>query len=278
MISGYKGIFPRIAASAFVADNADVIGDVEIGEESSVWFQTVLRGDVASDSRGNPDQHPGWVHSARQRRRMPTILGNWVTVGHRVILHACRVDNHCLIGMGAVVLSRAHVGEGSIVAAGALVPEGTVIPPGSLYLGVPARFERKLAEADRRLYRLPRDPLPGVQGSVHGGDGKGTGVPSLPRRAAGNRRSRPLRTLNHRVQKKRTHPIRQRDARPAARRNCASGSAWRKKLAACSRPTTSAKSARPSWSRPRCLPAAWGPTPTSSPRRCTPFRTATANR
>lgn len=149
MIVGYKGIFPRVAGSAFVAENADLIGDVEIGSESSVWYQTVLRADVSPIRVGTHTniQDGTILHGTRG---VPTVLGNWVTVGHRVVLHACQVDDHCLIGMGAVVLNRVHVGEGSIVAAGALVPEGTDIPPGSLYLGVPARFERKLSEADRR--------------------------------------------------------------------------------------------------------------------------------
>lgn len=150
MISGYQGRLPRIQASAFVAHDADVIGDVEIGEESSVWFQTVLRGDVASIRVGNRSniQDGSILHG---NQGMPTIVGDWVTVGHRAILHACRVENHCLIGMGAIVLSGARVGEGSIVAAGALVPEGTVIPPASLYVGVPARLKRKLSAADREF-------------------------------------------------------------------------------------------------------------------------------
>lgn len=150
MILGYRGLFPRVANSAFVADNADLIGDVEIGDESSVWFQTVLRADVSPIRIGTQSniQDGSILHGTHGA---PTILGNWVTVGHRVILHACRIDDHCLIGMGAIVLNRVHVGEGSIVAAGALVPEGTVIPPGSLYAGVPARSKRKLSEADRRF-------------------------------------------------------------------------------------------------------------------------------
>ena len=150
VILGYKGIFPRITESAFVADNADLIGDVEIGEESSIWFQTVLRADVSPIRVGTHTniQDGSILHGTHD---VPTLLGSWVTVGHRVILHACRIDDHCLIGMGAVVLNRAHVGEGSIVAAGAVVPQGTVIPPGSLYVGVPARLQRKLSDSDRRF-------------------------------------------------------------------------------------------------------------------------------
>jgi len=150
MILSYKGRTPKIAESAYVAGDADVIGDVEIGEESSVWFQTVLRGDVAPIRVGSwSNIQDGSILHGNQG--MPTVLGDWVTVGHRAILHACQVEDHCLIGMGAVVLSGARVGEGSIVAAGALVPEGTVIPPASLYVGVPARFKRKLSDADREF-------------------------------------------------------------------------------------------------------------------------------
>ncbi len=150
MILGYKGRTPKIAESAYVAGDADVIGDVEIGEESSVWFQTVLRGDVAPIRIGSWSniQDGSILHG---NEGMPTAVGNWVTVGHRAILHACQVADHCLIGMGAIVLSGARVGEGSIVAAGALVPEGTVIPPASLYVGVPARLRRKLSDADREF-------------------------------------------------------------------------------------------------------------------------------
>jgi carbonic anhydrase/acetyltransferase-like protein (isoleucine patch superfamily) len=149
VIVGYKGIFPRVAESAYVAENADLIGDVEIGAESSVWFQTVLHADVSPIRVGTHTniQDGSILHGTHD---VPTVLGNWVTVGHRAVLHACRIEDHCLIGMGAVVLNRAQVGEGSIVAAGALVPQGTVIPPGSLYAGVPARMQRKLVEADRR--------------------------------------------------------------------------------------------------------------------------------
>jgi gamma-carbonic anhydrase len=150
MILSYKGILPRIAESAFVAGNADVIGDVEIGAESSVWFQAVLRGDVAPIRVGaRSNLQDGCILHGNEG--MPTLLGNGVTVGHRAILHACQIEDHCLIGMGATVLSGVRVGEGSIVAAGALVPERTVIPPGSLYAGVPARLRRNLTEADRKF-------------------------------------------------------------------------------------------------------------------------------
>jgi carbonic anhydrase/acetyltransferase-like protein (isoleucine patch superfamily) len=144
---------PRIAASAFVARSADVIGDVTIGENSSVWFQVVLRGDVAPIRIGaNTNIQDGSI--VHGFPNLPVTIGDWVTVGHRAVLHACTVENHCLIGIGAIVLNNARIGEGSIVAAGALVVENTVVPPNSLYLGVPARLARQLAEADRDFIHL----------------------------------------------------------------------------------------------------------------------------
>ncbi|MGD0694991.1 MAG: gamma carbonic anhydrase family protein [Terriglobia bacterium] len=150
MVLTYMGREPRIAASAFIAESADVIGDVEIGEDASIWFQTVLRGDIELIRVGAHSniQDGSVLHTMVG---MPTIVGDWVTVGHRVVLHGCTVENHCLIGMGAVLLNNVTVGEGSIVAAGALVLENIVIPPRSLYLGVPAKFQRQLTESDRQF-------------------------------------------------------------------------------------------------------------------------------
>ncbi|HUY13680.1 MAG TPA: gamma carbonic anhydrase family protein [Terriglobia bacterium] len=148
MILNYAGREPHIAASAYIAESADIIGDVEIGENASIWFQTVLRGDIELIRIGaNSNVQDGSVvHTVEGA---PTILGDWVTVGHRAVLHGCTIGNHCLIGMGAIVLSFARVGEGAIIAAGALVRENADIPPNSLYVGVPARFIRHLTEADR---------------------------------------------------------------------------------------------------------------------------------
>jgi len=152
MIQTYAGHVPRIAASAYVADSADVIGDVEIGENASIWFATVLRGDIEPIRIGSSSniQDGSVVHTMVGS---PVVVGDWVTVGHRAVLHGCMIENHCLIGMGAILLNDVLVGEGSIIAAGALVPEKTVIPPRSLYLGVPARFKRELAESDQQFIR-----------------------------------------------------------------------------------------------------------------------------
>ncbi|HLW78898.1 MAG TPA: gamma carbonic anhydrase family protein [Terriglobia bacterium] len=148
MILNYRDRVPRIPASAFVASSADVIGDVELGENASVWFGCVLRGDIEPIRVGaNSNIQDGSI--LHTMVGAATTVGAWVTVGHRAVLHGCTVEDHCLIGMGAVLLNNVRVGEGSIVAAGALVPEKTVIPPRSLYLGFPARFQRHLTDADR---------------------------------------------------------------------------------------------------------------------------------
>ena len=153
MILNLAGRAPRIAASAYIAPSADIIGSVEIGENSSVWFQCVLRGDIEPVRVGaNSNIQDGTImHTVIGA---PVLVGDWVTVGHRVILHGCTVENHCLIGMGAVLLNHVHVGEGSIVAAGALVAENTVIPPRSLYMGVPAKLRRKVTDDEQAFIRM----------------------------------------------------------------------------------------------------------------------------
>jgi carbonic anhydrase/acetyltransferase-like protein (isoleucine patch superfamily) len=150
MILRYGVHTPKIAASAFVAESVDIIGDVEIGENSSVWFQSVLRGDIDPIRVGaNSNIQDGTV--VHTMLGSPVTVGDWVTVGHRAVLHGCTIENHCLIGMSAVLLNNVVVGEGSIVAAGAVVLENTVIPPRSLYVGLPAHFQRQLVESDRRF-------------------------------------------------------------------------------------------------------------------------------
>src|SRR5215831_4437388 len=153
MILTYAERIPRIAASAYIADSADVIGDVEIGENTSIWFTAVLRGDIEPIRIGaNSNIQDGSV--VHTMIGSPVVVGDWVTVGHRAILHGCTIEDNCLIGMGAILLNDVRVGEGSIIAAGALVPEKTVVPPRSLYLGVPARFKRELKESDQQFIRM----------------------------------------------------------------------------------------------------------------------------
>ncbi len=128
----------KIDPSAFIAPGAFIIGDVTIGPESSVWFGVVLRGDIApiTIGRGSNIQDGAVVHVDIGR---PTIIGNWVTVGHGAILHGCTIGDNVLIGIRAVVLTGAIIGENSLIGAGAVVTEGSVIPPNSLVLGVPAK-------------------------------------------------------------------------------------------------------------------------------------------
>ena len=148
MIREYSGRTPKIASSAFIAESADVIGEVDVSMNASVWFQTVLRGDIEPIRIGAHTniQDGSVLHTIMGS---PVIVGDWVTVGHRVVLHGCVIESHCVIGMGAILLTNVRVAEGSIVAAGALVLENTIIPPHSLYVGVPARFQRQLTDADR---------------------------------------------------------------------------------------------------------------------------------
>ena len=140
-----------IAASAFLAPTAVVMGDVVIGEESSIWYTAVLRGDTAAIRVGEQTnlQDGAIVHVDEG---VPCTVGSRVGVGHRAILHGCTVEDDCLIGMGSILLNGVVVGRGSLVAAGALLPEGTRIPPGSLVMGVPGKVVRPIdAELTQRI-------------------------------------------------------------------------------------------------------------------------------
>ena len=144
MTSKFEDKFPIVHPTAFIADNATVIGDVEIGEDSSIWFGSVVRGDVnfiRIGSRTNI-QDNSVIHVSSETH--PTILGNEITAGHRVLLHGCTVDDRCLIGMGAILMDGVHVGEECLVGAGSLLTPGTIVPPRSLVIGSPARVKREL--------------------------------------------------------------------------------------------------------------------------------------
>ncbi len=153
----HRAGFPRVASSAFVDESAQVIGDVEIGEDSSVWMNVVLRGDVNWIRVGDRTniQDGSVLHGMRGTH--PTRLGDDVTVGHGAILHGCVVEDRCLIGMGAIVLNGAVVGAGSIVAAGTLVAEGTAIPPGSLVMGSPGKVRRPTTAGESASIRRYAD-------------------------------------------------------------------------------------------------------------------------
>jgi carbonic anhydrase/acetyltransferase-like protein (isoleucine patch superfamily) len=143
---------PVVHPTAFIAPGAVVLGDVTLGARASVWYQAVLRGDMAPIVVGEDTnlQDATIVHVDEGK---PARIGARVGVGHRVILHACTVEDECLIGMGSVLLNDVHVGTGSVIAAGAVVPEGMRIPPGSLVMGVPARVVRHVDEGLRARIR-----------------------------------------------------------------------------------------------------------------------------
>ncbi len=148
MLRPFRGVLPRVHPSAYVDDSAQVIGDVEIAEESSVWMTVVIRGDVnhVRIGRRTNVQDGTVVHVMKDTH--PTIIGDEVTIGHGAIVHGCTIANRCLIGMGAVLLNGARVGEDSIVAAGSLIVEGGNIPPRSLVMGSPGKVRRPLTDAE----------------------------------------------------------------------------------------------------------------------------------
>ena len=148
MLRPYRGVSPRVHPTAFIDDSAQVIGDVEIGEESGVWMNAVVRGDVHSIRVGRRSniQDGTIVHAMTGTH--PTVIGNNVTIGHGALVHGCTIDDQCLIGMGAIVLNGAHVGTQSIVAAGTLVTEGMKVPPKSLVMGSPGKVKRLLTHSE----------------------------------------------------------------------------------------------------------------------------------
>ena len=145
MIGNFKNLRPKIHESCFIAPTADVIGDVTVGENSSIWHRTVLRGDVNKIVVGaNTNIQDGSiVHVADD---YSTIIGDNVTIGHGAIVHGCTVKDGAFIGMGAIILDGAVIGEGALIGAGALVTEGKEIPPYSLAVGVPAKVVKKLSQ------------------------------------------------------------------------------------------------------------------------------------
>jgi carbonic anhydrase/acetyltransferase-like protein (isoleucine patch superfamily) len=144
MLRQYRSVIPTVHPSAYVDLSAQVIGDVHIGAESSVWMNAVVRGDVNSIRIGARTniQDLTMVHVMRDTH--PTIIGDDVTVGHSAVVHGATIEDRCLIGMGAILLNGSRIGSGSIVAAGTLVPERTIIPPGSMVMGLPGKVRRAL--------------------------------------------------------------------------------------------------------------------------------------
>jgi carbonic anhydrase/acetyltransferase-like protein (isoleucine patch superfamily) len=144
MIKPYEGVHPSVHETAFVADSAQVIGDVALGRESSIWFQTVVRGDVnyirISDRTNIQDSCV--LHVTRGKHAL--VIGDEVTVGHRAVLHGCTIANNVLIGIGAIVLDGAMIEENVMIGAGSVVPPGSRVPSGTVVMGVPAKIKREI--------------------------------------------------------------------------------------------------------------------------------------
>lgn len=157
MIYPYDGKHPQIDPSAFIADFTTITGDVTIGSESSIFFNTVIRGDVSPVIIGNRTNVQD-LCVLHQSPGKPLILEDNVTVGHQVTLHSCIVRKDALIGMGSVILDGAEIGEGAFIGAGSLVPQGKVIPPGMLAFGRPAKVVRPVNEEDMKdMKRVVRE-------------------------------------------------------------------------------------------------------------------------
>ena len=141
-----KGVFPVMGSNCFIAPNATIVGEVIMGDECSVWFNAVIRGDVNSIRIGNKVnvQDGAIIHCTYQKNK--TIIGNNVSIGHNAIVHGCVIEDNVLIGMGSIVMDNAKVGSNSIVAAGAVVLENTVIEPGCIYAGVPAKKVKDISQ------------------------------------------------------------------------------------------------------------------------------------
>ena len=154
MIRSLGGVRPTVPASCYVDASAQVIGDVQLGEQASVWMNAVLRGDVNAIRVGARSNIQDCAVLHGMRYRYPVIVGEMVTIGHNATVHGCVLEDEVLVGIGAVILNNARVGEGSIIAAGAVIPEGMVVPKGSLVTGVPGRIRREVTSEDRELIRM----------------------------------------------------------------------------------------------------------------------------
>lgn len=143
-ILSVKGVHPIIPENCFIAPNATIVGDVLMGDNCSIWFSAVIRGDVNKIVMGNKVnvQDGACIHCTYEKSQ--TIIGNNVSIGHNAIVHGCQIEDNVLIGMGAIIMDNARIGSNSIIAAGAVVLENTIVPEGSIYAGVPAKFIKKI--------------------------------------------------------------------------------------------------------------------------------------
>lgn len=151
MMKAYQENHPEISPKAYIAEGGKVIGSVKMNEFASIWHNVVVRGDINRIEIGKYTniQDNCVLHVADEH---PTLVGDYVTVGHNAVLHGCTIEDHCLIGIGAIILNGAHIGRGSIISAGAVVKEGQQIPPFSLVVGVPAKIIKSLPENTDRIH------------------------------------------------------------------------------------------------------------------------------
>lgn len=149
----FKDKLPKLGENVFIAPGAWVIGDVVIGDRSSIWFNTIVRGDVHYVRIGSETNIQDNCTLHVTEGKFPLEMGDRITVGHRAIVHGCVVDDDCLIGMGATILDGAKIGKGSLVGAGSVVTPGFIVPPESLVMGVPATVRRKISEVESQLIR-----------------------------------------------------------------------------------------------------------------------------
>ena len=148
LIKTVRGFTPSYGERCFIAENATLIGDLVMGDECSVWYQAVIRGDVNSIRIGNQVNIQDGVVIHATYKTASTLIGNKVSIGHNAIVHGCTIKNNVLVGMGSIIMDHCVVGSNSIIAAGAVVTQNTIIPPGSIYAGIPAK---KIKDIDLNL-------------------------------------------------------------------------------------------------------------------------------
>lgn len=151
MLRSFAGLWPTVPETCYIDPSAQVIGDVVLGDQASVWMNAVVRGDVNSIKIGARSNVQDCAVLHGMRHLYPVVIGEMVTIGHNATVHGCVLEDEVLVGIGATILNNARVGHGSIIAAGAVIPEHMIIPPGSLVAGVPGKMRRVLGEADRKL-------------------------------------------------------------------------------------------------------------------------------